>query len=127
MNIYKRIYAWVKDYYAYDKSYITQMIAEEEKTHAMSELIDRSDRIIARNPNFIDQVKKSDTGCWMEQVYGTHKCNICDFTEDCPAKIKFEQEEMRIEMAVITQQLAELKKYAANQRPGENQGTLPQP
>jgi hypothetical protein len=88
MSLLKRIFKGFKGHYAYDENYLTQLIEEEKKHGYMKNLIEISDKIIEENPNFIDEVKKSETGCWMEQVYGTRYCNICDFVDDCPIKLE---------------------------------------
>lgn len=88
MSLLKKIFKGFKGHYAYDENYLTQLIEEEKKHGYMKSLIEISDKIIEENPNFIDEVKKSENGCWMEQVYGTHHCAICDFIDDCPTKLE---------------------------------------
>ncbi len=88
MSLLKKIFKGFKGHYAYDENYLTQLIEEEKKHGYMKNLIEVSDKIIEENPNFIDEVKKSEDGCWMEQVYGTHHCAICDFIDECPTKLE---------------------------------------
>ncbi|MCS6988429.1 MAG: hypothetical protein NZM06_02820 [Chloroherpetonaceae bacterium] len=88
MSLLKRIFKGFKGHYSYDENYLTQLIEEEKKHGYMKSLIEISDKIIEENPNFINEVKKSETGCWMDQVYGTHYCAICDFVDDCPIKLE---------------------------------------
>ncbi len=88
MSLLKKIFKSFKGHYAYDENYLTKLIEEEKKYGYMKNLIEVSDKIIEENPNFVDEVKKSDNGCWMDQMYGTHHCNICDFIDDCPTKLE---------------------------------------
>lgn len=88
MSLLKKIFQGIKEHYAYEDNYLTKLIEEEKKHGYMKHLIEVSDKIIEENPHFIDEVKKSETGCWMDQVYGTHYCAICDFVDDCPIKLE---------------------------------------
>jgi hypothetical protein len=88
MSLFSKIFKGFKGHYAYDENYLTQLIEEEKKHHYMKNLIEISDKIIEENPNFVDEVQKSETGCWMEQVYGARECKICDFIDDCPVKLE---------------------------------------
>ncbi|NTV45586.1 MAG: hypothetical protein HGB11_03480 [Chlorobiales bacterium] len=93
----------VVGHYSYENSYLTQLIEEEKKHQHLKELMEISDRIIQENPNFIDEVKKSETGCWMDQLYGTRKCPICDFVDDCPIKLENDWQEFLKEKAALRQ------------------------
>lgn len=88
MSLLKRIFKSFKGHYAYEENYLTQLIEEEKKHGYMKNLVEISDKIIEENPNFINEVKKSETGCWMEQVYSKRYCAICDFIDDCPIKLE---------------------------------------
>lgn len=99
MQLWERVFNGIRKYYSYTESGMAKVIEEEHKHKYMNNLIDISDQIIAANPNFIDEVKKSETGCWMDQVYGTHTCAICDFIDDCPIKLQEDFEAFRREEA----------------------------
>jgi hypothetical protein len=86
----KRLFNGIVGHYSYDESYLTKLIEDEKKEQNMKTLIEISDKLIEQNPNYIDEVKKSETGCWMDQMYGTHKCTICDFVDDCPTKLEYD-------------------------------------
>ncbi len=88
MSLLKKIFTSLKERYTYEANYLAQLIEEEKKHGYMKSLIEISDKIIEENPDFIDEVQKSETGCWMDQVYGTHYCAICDFVDDCPTKLE---------------------------------------
>ncbi|NTW48857.1 MAG: hypothetical protein HGB19_03830 [Chlorobiales bacterium] len=114
MSLIRRIFKGVVGHYSYENSYLTQLIEEEKKHQYLKELIEISDRIIEKNPNFIDEVKKSETGCWMDQLYGTHKCPICDFIDDCPIKLESDWQDFLKEQAALRQ--AQSEQYASNEQ-----------
>lgn len=103
MSLWKKIYNGVRKYYSYEDSYITQLIEEERKHKYLNDLMDVSDKIIAENPNFIEEVRKSENGCWMEQVYMIRQCPICDFNEDCPIKLDEDFETWKKEQLLLSQ------------------------
>ena len=88
MSLFNKIFKGVVGHYSYDESYLTRLLEEEKKEQRLKKLIDISDKLIEENPNFVDEVKKSETGCWMDQMFGTHECGICDFIDDCPIKLE---------------------------------------
>lgn len=61
-------------------------IESEKKRKDILELMDISTKIVTANPNHVNEVQKSTNGCWMEQVYGLQRCDICDLTDHCPAR-----------------------------------------
>lgn len=103
MSLIRRLFKGVIGHYSYEPGYWAKVIEEEKKHQYLKELIEISDRIIEENPNFVDEVKKSETGCWMEQLYGTQKCPICDFVDDCPIKLERDWREFLIEQAALRQ------------------------
>jgi len=90
MSFFKRLFKGKIGHYWYDKDYLTHMIEEEKKHHYLKEIIEEGERRMAENPNYIDEVEKSESGCWMEQVYGKQQCQICDFVDDCPIKLQMD-------------------------------------
>ncbi|NHQ59827.1 hypothetical protein G9409_04365 [Chlorobium sp. BLA1] len=65
-------------------------VENEQKRKDIKELLDVSERIMRANPNHVNEVAKSDSGCWMEQIYGMQRHDFCDLAPDCP--IRREQE-----------------------------------
>jgi hypothetical protein len=59
-------------------------VEHEQRRKDILELMDISARIMKANPNHVNEVAKSTTGCWMEQVYGIQRCDFCDLSPDCP-------------------------------------------
>lgn len=88
MSLFRKLFKGIVGHYSYDQSYLTHLIEEERKHRYLQELTEISEKILAENPNFIDEVPKSTNGCWMEQLYGKSHCQICDFIDDCPIKLE---------------------------------------
>ncbi|NTV06917.1 MAG: hypothetical protein HGA59_10535 [Chlorobiaceae bacterium] len=65
-------------------------VEHQQKRKDILELMDLSARIMKANPNHVNEVPKSASGCWMEQIYGIQRCDFCDLSGDCP--IREEQE-----------------------------------
>ena len=65
-------------------------VENQQRRKDILELMDISARIMQENPNHVNEVHKSNTGCWMEQMYGMLRCDFCDLSPDCP--IREEQE-----------------------------------
>jgi hypothetical protein len=99
MSLFRKLFKGVVGHYSYDESYLTKLIEEERKHRYLKELTEISERILAENPNFIDEVPKSETGCWMEQLYSKSHCQICDFIDDCPIKLEEDWKAFLIEEA----------------------------
>jgi spore germination protein YaaH len=72
-----------------DKEYV-KMTEAAQKNGYLRDLVETGDRLIAENPNVVDDVKKSENGCWMDQMYGKHHCEICDFIDECPTKLEYD-------------------------------------
>lgn len=107
MSLIRRFFKGAVGHYTYEPDYLSQVIEDEKKNHHLKELMEISERIIRENPNFIDEVKKSENGCWMEQLYGTQKCKICDFVDDCPIKLESDWREFLKEQAALRQSQTE--------------------
>ena len=65
-------------------------VEHQQKRKDILELMDISARIMKANPNHVNEVPKSTSGCWMEQIYGIQRHDFCDLSADCP--IREEQE-----------------------------------
>ena len=65
-------------------------VENQKRREGVMELMEISSRIMKKNPNHVNEVQKSTTGCWMEQMYGMQRCGFCDLSLDCP--IREEQE-----------------------------------
>ena len=65
-------------------------VENQRRREGVMELMEISARIMKNNPNHVNEVQKSTTGCWMEQMYGMLRCDFCDLAPDCP--IREEQE-----------------------------------
>ncbi len=61
-------------------------VEDEQRRRDILELMDISARIVKENPNYVNEVKKSTNGCWMEQMYGMQRCDFCDLSADCPVR-----------------------------------------
>ncbi|ACF13952.1 hypothetical protein Ctha_1493 [Chloroherpeton thalassium ATCC 35110] len=90
MSFLRRLFKGKIGHYWYERDYLARMIEEEKKHQYLKEIIEEGERRMAENPNFIDEVEKSESGCWMEQVYGKQQCKICDFVDDCPIKLQMD-------------------------------------
>ncbi len=51
-------------------------------------LMELSTKKMMENPNYVNEVKKSSNGCWMDQMYGLQRCDICDLDDNCPGKLE---------------------------------------
>ena len=65
-------------------------VEHEGRRKGIQELMRVSEKIMRANPNHINEVAKSNSGCWMEQIYGMQRHDFCDLSADCP--IREEQE-----------------------------------
>jgi len=61
-------------------------VEDEARRKGVRELMDLSEKIMRENPNHVNEVKKSSSGCWMEQMYGMQRCDFCDLSSDCPIR-----------------------------------------
>ncbi|MGB0130477.1 hypothetical protein [Chlorobium sp.] len=77
-------------------------VEDEQRRRDILELMDISARIVKENPNYVNEVKKSTNGCWMEQMYAMMRCDFCDLSPDCPVREENEwQEYLRTNNIVI--------------------------
>lgn len=116
MSLIRRLFKGVIGHYSYEPDYWPRVIEEEKKHHYLKELIEISDRIIEENPNHVDEVKKSETGCWMEQLYTIRKCQVCDFVDDCPIKLENDWQDFLKEQAALRQ--AQSQQFASDEQNG---------
>ena len=65
-------------------------VEDEKRWKGVLELMEISSKLMKANPNHVNEVSKSTSGCWMEQIYGMQRCDFCDLSPDCP--IREEQE-----------------------------------
>jgi hypothetical protein len=65
-------------------------VEHEQKRKDILELMEVSERIMRANPNHINEVQKSASGCWMEQIYGMQRHDFCDLAPDCPIRQELE-------------------------------------
>ncbi len=93
MSFLKQAFTLLTRRYVEEERIMSAMIENEKKHGYLRDLIETGDRIIEENPNFVDEVQKSETGCWMDQMYGKHHCAICDFIDDCPIKLEADWQE----------------------------------
>lgn len=68
-------------------------VEDDDRRKGIRELMEISEKLVRENPNHINEVTKSASGCWMEQVYGMQKCVCCDLAPDCPVKEEQEWQE----------------------------------
>ncbi|NTW82064.1 MAG: hypothetical protein HGB36_01670 [Chlorobiaceae bacterium] len=61
-------------------------VEDEQRRKGVLELMEISEKIMRENPNHVNEVKKSSSGCWMEQMYGMTRCDFCDLSVDCPIR-----------------------------------------
>gem|GEM_PF-1509242 len=99
MSLIQKLFKGKIGHYSYDKEYLERTMEEERKHRYLKELYEISEKILAENPNYIDEVPKSKNGCWMEQMYGKCHCQICDFVDDCPIKLEEDWKAFLIEEA----------------------------
>ena len=59
-------------------------VEDEKRRKGVLELMEISSKLMKANPNHVNEVAKSTTGCWMEQIYGIQRCDFCDLAADCP-------------------------------------------
>jgi hypothetical protein len=122
MSLFKNIFKGIVGHYSYDDNYLTKLLEDEKKEQHLRQLVEISDKIMDENPNFVDEVKKSETGCWMDQVYGTHVCKICDFLDDCPIHL---EEEWQSYLGTLSPEERERMTQMVGQRQA-NGGTMGQ-
>lgn len=68
-------------------------IGNPKKRKDILDLMDIGVQKITADPDYLNKVPKSPNGCWMEQVYGIQRCDICDLASDCPVKKEEEWQE----------------------------------
>ena len=51
-------------------------VENQRRREGVMELMEISARIMKNNPNHVNEVHKSTTGCWMEQMYGMLRCDF---------------------------------------------------
>jgi len=68
-------------------------IEDEGRRKGVKKLMELSEKIMRENPNHVNEVSKSDSGCWMEQMYGMQRCDFCDLAADCPIREESEWQE----------------------------------
>ena len=61
-------------------------IEDQQRRKDILALMDISEKIMRENPNHVNDVAKSSSGCWMEQMYGMQRCDFCDLSVDCPIR-----------------------------------------
>ncbi|NTV82403.1 hypothetical protein FGF66_11870 [Chlorobaculum thiosulfatiphilum] len=61
-------------------------IEHSKKRKDILDLMDIGVRKTMANPNYVNEVKKSTNGCWMDQIYGLMRCDICDLSNQCPVR-----------------------------------------
>lgn len=61
---------------------------DPKKRKDILELMELSTQKMMENPNHVNEVKKSSDGCWMMQIYGLQRCDICDLDVNCPVKME---------------------------------------
>lgn len=61
-------------------------VGDPKKRKDILELMEIGIRKNMENPNYVNEVKKSANGCWMDQMYGLQRCDICDLTDNCPQR-----------------------------------------
>jgi len=59
-------------------------VESQQRRKDILELMQISEKIMKANPNHVNEVQKSASGCWMEQIYGIQRCDFCDLSLDCP-------------------------------------------
>ncbi len=59
-------------------------VEHQGRREGIKELMAISEKIMRANPNHVNEVPKSTSGCWMEQMYGMVRCDFCDLAVDCP-------------------------------------------
>ena len=63
-------------------------IESQKKREDILYLMELSTQKMMENPNHVNEVKKSENGCWMDQMYGMQRCDICDLDQNCPGKLE---------------------------------------
>ncbi|NTV93736.1 MAG: hypothetical protein HGA72_10915, partial [Chlorobiaceae bacterium] len=77
-------------------------VEDEKRRKGVLELMELSSRIVKENPNHVNEVAKSTSGCWMEQMYGMQRCDFCDLSPDCPVREESEwQEYLKVNNIII--------------------------
>jgi hypothetical protein len=61
-------------------------IEDSKKRKDILDLMDIGVRKTMANPNYVNEVPKSTNGCWMDQIYGLMRCDICDLSNQCPVR-----------------------------------------
>ncbi len=114
MSILRNLIQNILNRYSEEHNEMIKMIEEEKQHGYLKDLIETGDRLIEENPNYVDEVKKSETGCWMEQMYQRRYCRICDFVDDCPIHL---EEQWQIFLAQQTpERRAELEAMLVEQQ-----------
>jgi hypothetical protein len=65
-------------------------IENQKKRKDILDLMDIGVRKTTANHNYVNEVAKSTNGCWMDQIYGLQRCDICDLTANCPVREEME-------------------------------------
>ncbi|NTV03138.1 MAG: hypothetical protein HGB04_10245 [Chlorobiaceae bacterium] len=68
-------------------------IEDEQRRKDVLALMELGVKLNMANPNHINEVKKSNNGCWMDQIYGMMRCDICDLNDQCPVREEQEWQE----------------------------------
>ncbi|MFN3392997.1 MAG: hypothetical protein ACK41G_05610 [Candidatus Thermochlorobacter sp.] len=121
MSILRDLIRSILNRYSEEHNEMIKMIEEEKQHGYLKDLIETGDRLIEENPNYVDEVQKSETGCWMEQMYQRRYCRICDFTDDCPIHLEEQwqaflaqqtpERRAELEAMIAEQQVRYLQRY----------------
>jgi len=114
MSLLRELIQGILKRYSEEHNEMVKIIEEEKKHGYLKDLIEIGDRLIEENPNYVDEVRKSETGCWMEQMYNRRYCRICDFVDDCP--IHLEEEWQAFLAQQSPEKRAELEAMIAQQQ-----------
>ncbi|HWQ26816.1 MAG TPA: hypothetical protein VN367_08555 [Chlorobaculum sp.] len=78
-------------------------IENEKKRKDILDLMDIGVRKTMANPNYVNEVAKSTNGCWMDQIYGLMRCDICDLNNQCPVREEKEWQEYLKENNIVVE------------------------
>ncbi len=88
IDSYRRVSDFFKFVQCKGSTVMSWGMEDPKKREDILYLMELSTKKMMENPNYVNEVKKSSNGCWMDQMYGIQRCDICDLDNNCPGKLE---------------------------------------